>query len=166
MNHEIVLHTSSTHSLKLIILGGGIMLIGSFLLDSAFFLVLILGLINVLLGFISVILGVLSLLFVRSKITLNDLGIKDSKILKEFVTWNDIDDVKLIYENRQNKLLISLGKEVDFSNFTFLYKIFKSKRSNQFQKELKIDLSSSEVNYSELFLFLKQKNFIHNLIEK
>lgn len=133
------------------------MLIGAFLLDSAFFLVLILGLINVLLGFISVILGVLSLLFVRSKITLNDLGIKDSRILKEFVTWNEIDDVKLIYENRHNKLLVSLGKEVDFSNFTFLYKSFKSKRSNQFQKELKIDLSSSEVNYCELLPFLKQK---------
>lgn len=166
MNNEIVLHTSYTHSLKLIILGGGIMMIGAFLLESAIFLVLILGLINVLLGLISVILGVLALLHVRSKITINDLGIKDSRILKEFVTWNEIDDVKLIYENRHNKLLISLREEVDFSNFSFLYKSFKSKKSNQFQKELKIDLSSSEVNYSELLQFLKQKNFMHILIAK
>lgn len=166
MNNEIVLHTSSTNSLKLIILGGGIMLIGSFLLDSSIFLVLVLGLINVLLGLISVILGVLTLLFLRSKITINDLGIKDSRILKEFVTWNEIDDVKLIYENRHNKLLILLGEEVNFSNFSFLYKSFKSKKSNQFQKELKIDLSSSEVNYGELLQFLKQKNFMHILIAK
>ena len=158
MKNEIVIHPSSTHSLALIILGGGIMMMGAFLLDSAIFLVLILGLLNVLLGLIGVIFGFLALLHIRSKITLSDLGIKDSRILKEFVTWNEIDNVELIYENRHNKLLISLRKEVDYSNFSFLYKSFKSKKSNQFQKELKLDLSSCEVNYGELLLFLKQKN--------
>jgi hypothetical protein len=158
MKNEIVLHPSSTHSLGSIILGGGIMMMGGFLLDSATFLVLILGLLNVLLGLIVVIFGSLALLHIRSKITLSNLGIKDSRILKEFVTWIEIDNVELIYENRHNKLLISLRNEVDFSNFSFLYKIFKSKKSNQFQKEFKLDLSSIEVNYGELLLFLKQKN--------
>ena len=158
MKNEIVLHPSSTHSLVLIILGGGIIMMGAFLLDSAIFLVMILGLLNVLLGLIGVFFGLLALLHVRSKITLSDLGIKDSRILKEFVTWNEIDNVELISENRHNKLLVSLRDEIDFSNFSFLYKSFKSKKSNQFQKELKLDLSSSEVNYGELLLFLKQKN--------
>ncbi len=159
MTDKITINPSLNNAIKIIVLGGGIIMLGGFILDSSTTtLMQVLGLLNALLGFSCVIIGFLGLLHIKPKITLNETGIRDNRILKEFISWNNIEEVELIYENRQNKLLISLTQQIEYSKLSFLYRNQKSNKSNQLDKKLKIELGTFEVNYAELVGYLKEKN--------
>ena len=158
MKNEIIYHGSWAKIMNLMFLGGLIAFVGISLYSSDNLFVQILGILNFIIGFIPLVAGFLALIRVMPKITLNELGIKDNRIVKEFVSWDEIENVDLIYEQRHNMLLIALKREKEYSNLTFLHRSLKSSKKNLDNKTLKIDLSFCEVNYSELLNFLREKN--------
>lgn len=158
MNNKIKYFSSSDNTLKLLIIGGILIYLGGYIIKSpSNSIINIIGSLNVILGLIVAIFGVVALLHLTPKLELNDKGIKDSRITKYFILWDEIENIDFIYEGSRNKLLLTLKKSLKLSKLTILYRQSKSKINNN---ELKIDLKQLDINFKQLISFLSNKNIL------